>query len=79
MFGISTILSPYKVFDALAAPALEEMTDRIYERTKTISEVKYVQLLDFDIDSLGTKVLIKEQFKVSQCRSRVAMVILGSQ
>ncbi|KAL8275757.1 hypothetical protein Esti_000320 [Eimeria stiedai] len=47
---------------ANGAPALENLTDRVYERTKQIQEIKFVKLLDFDLDSLGTKVLIKEQF-----------------
>ncbi|KAL8453179.1 hypothetical protein Emed_001049 [Eimeria media] len=47
---------------ANGAPALENLTDRVYERTKQIQEIKFVKLLDFDLDTLGTKVLIKEQF-----------------
>ena len=49
-----------------AAPALESLTDQVYERTKTIKEIKHVKLLDFDLDSYGTKVLIKEQFMVGR-------------
>lgn len=48
-----------------AAPALESLTERVYERTKVAKEIKHVKLLDFDLDALGTKVLIKEQFMVS--------------
>ncbi|CDJ70347.1 phosphoglucomutase/parafusin related protein 1, putative [Eimeria necatrix] len=47
---------------ANGAPALENLTDKIYERTKVIKEIKHVKLLDFDLDTYGTKVLIKEQF-----------------
>ena len=49
-----------------AAPALETLTSAIYERTKVIKEIKHVKLLDFDIDSYGVKVLIKEQFMVRE-------------
>lgn len=57
--------------NASAAPALESLTDKVYERTKTINEIKHVKLLDFDLDTLGTKVLIKEQFivRVHTCYS----------
>lgn len=44
------------------APALESLTNAVYERTKNIKEIKHVKLLDFDLDTYGTKVLIKEQF-----------------
>lgn len=47
---------------ANGAPALESLTDAVYERTKTIKEIKYVKLLDFDLDLYGTKVLIRDQF-----------------
>lgn len=47
-----------------SAPALENLTNAVYERTKNIKEIKHVKLLDFDLDSYGTKVLIKEQFMV---------------
>ncbi|CDI74801.1 phosphoglucomutase/parafusin related protein 1, putative [Eimeria praecox] len=47
---------------ANGAPALESLTNQVYERTKVIKEIKHVKLLDFDLDSYGTKVLIKEQF-----------------
>lgn len=49
-----------------AAPALEGLTNQVYERTKVIKEIKHVKLLDFDLDSYGVKVLIKEQFMVSR-------------
>ncbi|XP_026193927.1 phosphoglucomutase, cytoplasmic [Cyclospora cayetanensis] len=44
------------------APALESLTNMIYERTKTVQEIKHVKLLDFDLDTYGIKVLIKDQF-----------------
>ncbi|KAL8439949.1 hypothetical protein Efla_004874 [Eimeria flavescens] len=47
---------------ANGAPALEQLTDKVYARTREIKEIKYVKLLDFDLDMLGTKVLIREQF-----------------